>query len=81
MQCFMMVLYYFQKNECATLCIDIPKEKHRFLLAQKGDYIQDLLLETNVSIEVPRLDSDEETVILRGLINNIGYGKLYFLVT
>lgn len=76
-----MALYYFQKRECATLCVDIPKEKHKFLIAHKGKYIQDILSETNVSVAVPRQDSDEETVILRGLLNNIGFGKLYFLAT
>lgn len=45
-------------------------------MAQKGSGIQDILLETNVSVEMPQQDSDKETVTLRGLYKDLGTGKL-----
>lgn len=44
-------------------------------MAQKGSAIQDILLETNVSVEMPQQDSDKETVTLRGLYKDLGTGK------
>lgn len=55
--------------------VEIPKQKHRYLTAQKGNGIQDILLETNVSVEMPQHDSDKETVTLRGLYKDLGTGK------
>jgi len=47
-------------------------------MAQKGNGIQDILLETNVSVEMPQHDSDKETVTLRGLYKDLGTGKFSF---
>lgn len=44
-------------------------------MAQKGNGIQDILLETNVSVEMPQQDSDKETVTLRGLYKDLGTGN------
>lgn len=55
--------------------MEIPKQKHKYLMAQKGSGIQDILLETNVSVEMPQQDSDKETVTLRGLYKDLGTGK------
>lgn len=55
--------------------VEIPKQKHKYLMAQKGNGIQDILLETNVSVEMPQQDSDKETVTLRGLYKDLGTGK------
>jgi len=58
--------------------VEIPKQKHKYLMAQKGNGIQDILLETNVSVEMPQQDSDKETVTLRGLYKDLGTGKYFF---
>lgn len=44
-------------------------------MAQKGNGIQDILAETNVSVEMPQQDSDKETVTLRGLYKDLGTGN------
>jgi len=48
-------------------------------MAQKGNCIQDILLETNVSVEMPQQDSDKETVTLRGLHKDLGTGKFFYI--
>lgn len=69
-----------QEKESATVFVEIPKQKHKYLMAQKGNGIQDILLETNVSVEMPQQDSDKETVTLRGLYKDLGTGKFVFLM-
>ncbi|XP_022182851.1 vigilin [Myzus persicae] len=72
-------VYTKMEKESATVFVEIPKQKHKYLMAQKGNGIQDILLETNVSVEMPQQDSDKETVTLRGLYKDLGTGltKLY----
>ncbi|XP_050546345.1 vigilin [Daktulosphaira vitifoliae] len=72
-------IYEKMEKESATVFVEIPKQKHKYLMAQKGNAIQDILLETNVSVEMPQQDSDKETVTLRGLYKDLGTGltKLY----
>lgn len=60
--------------------VEIPKQKHKYLMAQKGSGIQDILLETNVSVEMPQQDSDKETVTLRGLYKDLGTGRLILII-
>lgn len=71
--------YAKMEKESATVFVEIPKQKHKYLMAQKGNGIQDILSETNVSVEMPQQDSDKETVTLRGLYKDLGTGltKLY----
>lgn len=68
-----------QEKESATVFVEIPKQKHKYLMAQKGNGIQDILSETNVSVEMPQQDSDKETVTLRGLYKDLGTGKCYLI--
>jgi len=60
--------------------VEIPKQKHKYLMAQKGNGIQDILSETNVSVEMPQQDSEKETVTLRGLYKDLGTGKFIFFM-
>ncbi|XP_050434788.1 vigilin-like [Adelges cooleyi] len=72
-------IYEKMEKESETVFVEIPKQKHKYLMAQKRSGIQDILLETNVSVEMPPRDSDMETVTLRGLYKDLGTGltKLY----
>ncbi|VVC39754.1 K Homology domain,K Homology domain, type 1 [Cinara cedri] len=72
-------IYTKMEKESATVFVEIPKQKHKYLMAQKGNGIQDILAETYVSVEMPQQDSDKETVTLRGLYKDLGTGltKLY----
>lgn len=74
-------MYYFdlKEKESATVFVEISKRKHKYLMAQKGNGIQDILMETNVSVEMPQQDSDKETVTLRGLHKDLGTGNLFSL--
>jgi len=48
-------------------------------MAQKGNAIQDILLETDVSVEMPQQDSDKETITLRGLNKDLCTGKFIYI--
>ena len=46
--------------------IQIPKTQHRYVIGPRGDGLADVLDKTNVSVEVPPEDADNENITLRG---------------
>ena len=59
-------------KNCDTVDIEIKKEKHRYLIGQKGRNINDILDKTGISVEMPPQHSSSEIVRLRGERSNLG---------
>jgi rRNA processing protein Krr1/Pno1 len=54
------------KAKLKVMTVEIPKAQHRYVIGPHGSGIQDILKQTNVSVEVPPEDVDSATITLRG---------------
>ena len=50
----------------------VKKSQHRYVIGPRGAAIQEILRSTGVSIEMPPLDTDNETITLRGDADKLG---------
>ena len=50
----------------------MKKAQHRYVIGSRGSGIQDILRQTNVSVEMPPLESESETITLRGDQEQLG---------
>ncbi|KAF6209513.1 hypothetical protein GE061_015260 [Apolygus lucorum] len=73
-----------QIAECekySTVGVEVPKMQHKYVIGPKGAGIAEILQNTGVSVEMPPLDSQKETITLRGPQDKLGpaltlvYGK------
>ena len=53
------------KAKCKTMNVTIPKAQHRYVIGPQGSGLQDILKQTNVSVEVPPENSDSQSITLR----------------
>lgn len=53
------------KRKCATVSVEVRKTQHKYVIGPRGTSIAEILQETGVSVEMPPLDSDKETITLR----------------
>ncbi|BES96901.1 Hypothetical protein domain [Nesidiocoris tenuis] len=64
-----------------TVGVEVPKMQHKYVIGQRGAGINEILQSTGVSVEMPPLDSQKETITLRGPQDKLGsalnmvYGK------
>lgn len=54
------------------MVIQVKKSQHRYVIGPRGAGIQDILRATGVSVEMPSLDSTNETITLRGDSDKLG---------
>ena len=52
----------------------MKKSQHRYVIGPRGAGIQDILRKAEVSVEMPPLDSDNETITIRGDPDKLGNG-------
>uniref|UniRef100_A0A1W7R994 Vigilin n=1 Tax=Hadrurus spadix TaxID=141984 RepID=A0A1W7R994_9SCOR len=80
-------IYEEKKMKCQTVSVEVKKEQHKFVIGPRGQTIQEILDQTDVSVEMPSLDSPSETVTLRGEQEKLGsaltlvYAKANSVVT
>lgn len=67
-----MDIYKDRERKCKTVSVEVKKTQHRYVIGPRGSGIQDILRNTNVSVEMPPLDSDNETITLRGDQDQLG---------
>lgn len=69
-----MIMKIFQEKEknCKTVSVEVKKSQHRYVIGPRGAGIQEILRATGVSVEMPSLDSDNETITLRGDGDKLG---------
>lgn len=67
-----MEIYKDKEKRSKTVSVEVKKSQHRYVIGPRGAGIQDILRNTGVSIEMPSLDSDNETITLRGDPDKLG---------
>uniref|UniRef100_A0A8C9VDS7 High density lipoprotein binding protein b n=1 Tax=Scleropages formosus TaxID=113540 RepID=A0A8C9VDS7_SCLFO len=61
-----------QKRKTTTISVEVKKSQHKYIVGPKGNTLQEIMESTGVSVEMPPLDSDSETIILRGEPDKLG---------
>lgn len=60
------------EKKCGTVSVEVPKSQHKYVIGPRGSTIQEILKETNVSVEMPPSDSSTGTITLRGPHDKLG---------
>lgn len=60
--------------------VEVPKSQHKYVTGTRGAYIQDILKETGVYVEMPPFDSATGTINLRGPQDKLGLGMFCVFV-
>ena len=61
-----------KKKKCQTVHVEVKKQQHRYVIGPKGQTLQEILKQTGVSIEMPALENQSETITLRGEQEKLG---------
>ena len=67
-----MEIYKDKEKRSKTVSVEVKKTQHRYVIGPRGSGIQEVLRFTGVSVEMPALDSDNETITLRGDQDKLG---------
>ncbi|XP_066519973.1 vigilin isoform X1 [Hoplias malabaricus] len=65
-------IYEEKKRKTTTISVEVKKSQHKYIVGPKGNTLQEIMESTGVSVEMPPLDSDSETIILRGEPDKLG---------
>jgi len=65
-------IFKHKEKTCKTVSVEVKKSQHRYVIGPRGAAIQEILRSTGVSVEMPLLDSDNETITLRGDGDKLG---------
>lgn len=65
-------IYEEKKRKTTTVSVEVKKSQHRYIIGSKGSGLNDVLLQTGVSVEVPLADDPSETITLRGDPEKLG---------
>jgi len=60
------------KSKFTTVSVEVKKSQHKYIIGPKGGTIADILQETGVSVEMPPVSSNAETITLRGPHDKLG---------
>lgn len=69
---FPLSRFFPQKRKTTTISVEVKKSQHKYIVGPKGNTLQEIMESTGVSVEMPPLDSDSETIILRGEPDKLG---------
>jgi transcription antitermination factor NusA-like protein len=67
-----MKIYQDKEKNSKTVSVEVKKSQHRYVIGPRGAAIQEILRATGVSVEMPPLESDNETITLRGDGDKLG---------
>jgi len=67
-----MEIYQEKEKKGKTVSVEVKKSQHRYVIGPRGASIQEILRATGVSVEMPPLDTDNETITLRGDADKLG---------
>lgn len=67
-----MDIYKDKEKKSKTVSVEVKKSQHRYVIGPRGAAIQEILRATGVSVEMPPLDTDNETITLRGDSEKLG---------
>lgn len=69
---FIEEIYREMEKKCSTVCVEVPKQQHRYVIGKRGDTLQEILQLTGVAVEMPSADSNKDTITLRGPQEKLG---------
>uniref|UniRef100_UPI00358DE364 vigilin isoform X2 n=1 Tax=Myxine glutinosa TaxID=7769 RepID=UPI00358DE364 len=65
-------IYEQKKRKTTNISVEVKKSQHKYIIGPKGNTLQEIMEQTGVSVEIPALDSNSETIILRGEQDKLG---------
>nr|BAN20317.1 high density lipoprotein binding protein [Riptortus pedestris] len=68
----LLSMYQSMKDKYTTVCVEVIKNQHKYVIGPKGTGIAEILQSTGVSVEMPPLDLRKETITLRGPQDKLG---------
>ncbi|XP_075541444.1 satellite-binding protein 1 Dp1 [Dermacentor variabilis] len=69
----LMATYEDRKVHCQSVGVEVKKSQHKYVHGYRGQTLQDLFEQTGVWVEVPPMESDVETIVLRGNPQDLGH--------
>jgi polyribonucleotide nucleotidyltransferase len=60
------------EKKCSTICVEVKKSQHRYVIGPRGNAINEILADTGVFVEMPPNTDDSETITLRGPQEKLG---------
>ncbi|XP_039296374.1 vigilin [Nilaparvata lugens] len=69
-----MAVYNEMKEKSTTVSVEVAKSQHRYVIGSKGSGLAEIHEKTGVLVEMPPLDSDNQstTIVLRGPQEKLG---------
>lgn len=65
-------LYEQLEKTCKTVSVEVPKAQQKYVIGPKGSTIQEIFRVTGVYVEVPPMDANTDSIMLRGPQNKMG---------
>ncbi|XP_064409090.1 vigilin isoform X2 [Latimeria chalumnae] len=65
-------IYEDKKRKTTTISVEVKKSQHKYIVGPKKNTLQEILDTTEVSVEMPPLESSSETILLRGEPDKLG---------
>ena len=59
-------IFSFQEGKCRAISVEVRKSQHKYVIGPRGINLNEILEQTGVSVEVPSVDSESDTITLRG---------------
>lgn len=72
------LLLFLKEKKCQTVCVEVPKAQHKYVIGPRGANIAEILTNHNVSVEIPSQDSTCSTITLRGPQEKLGGGNVAY---
>lgn len=69
----LMATYEDRKLHCQSVGVEVKKSQHKYVHGYRGQTLQELFEETGVWVEVPPMESEVETIVLRGNPQDLGH--------
>jgi len=67
-----MNIYEEKRRKCQPVQVEVRKSQHKYVIGPRGSCLAEILLATNVSVEVPPLESSSDTITLLGEPDQLG---------
>lgn len=67
-----MKVYEEKNRKCSVVQVNVKKNQHKYIMGRRGTGIQEIMNQTGVSVEMPTLSEESDTITLRGEQEKLG---------
>ncbi|GAB6018560.1 hypothetical protein CHUAL_000255 [Chamberlinius hualienensis] len=67
-----MRLYEEKSRKCSVVQVNVKKNQHKYIMGRRGTGIHEIMNQTGVSVEMPTLSEESDTITLRGEQDKLG---------